>query len=336
MNPEDFEKAWSSLGAPAVRGELSGVRLPEVPPEVSAWAACDDRGRRHLLIGIRSENEPLVARASRGLEISTQALRVNDSLPATYIDLICLGEAHGATFCAVACDIAASVASYPADPRAAVVRALERWRAFWAVDPSGLGREEALGLYGELWFIVRWMGTVVRAAIERWEGPAGARHDFQWSTASVEVKTAISSSRGAVHEISSLEQLDNPVTGSLYLFSLQVTEDSLSANSLPVIVDQIMDALRDDPKALELFSERLALAGYSPAHAERYRRPLRIVAEELYRVEGTFPRLMPSSFPLGLPPGVQGISYRLSMAACAPWRIASSPLDPAGAFLRAI
>jgi hypothetical protein len=34
-----------------------------------------------------------------------------------------------------------------------------------------------------------------------------------------------------------------------------------------------------------IFSKKLAAAGYSPAHAEYYQRPLRILAEELYDVK---------------------------------------------------
>jgi hypothetical protein len=101
-------------------------------------------------------------------------------------------------------------------------------------------------------------------------------------------------------------------------------------------LDQVMDALGQDSSAGQLFIEKLALAGYSPAYADRYRRPLRIVSEELYRVEGHFPRLIPSSFPTGLPSGIQAVSYRLSLAACGSWRIASSPLDPSAQFLRLI
>jgi hypothetical protein len=220
------------------------------------------------------------------------------------------------------------------DPRTGVLRALERWRSFWSVDPSGLTREEVLGLFGELWFMTRWMGPVSRTVVERWQGPSGARHDFQWEMASIEAKAATASSRGVVHEISSLDQLDDPETGSLYLFSLQVADDVLAANTLPVLIDRIYSDISADEDAQRIFSERLADARYKPADAERYTRKLRVVREDLYQIDGSFPRLTHSTFSAGLPAGIQDVSYTLDLAACAPWRIASAPSDVAARFLR--
>src|SRR5262249_9615836 len=145
--------------------------------------------------------------------------------------------------------------------------------------------------FGELWFMLRWMGPVTNNVIERWQGPLGARHDFQWETSSVEVKTATGGSRGVVHEISSLEQLDNPESGSLYLFSLTASDDALGSNTLPILIEQISSEIEYDEEAKRAFFEKLARIGYNPAHAERYDRKLRIVREELYRVHGSFPRL---------------------------------------------
>jgi hypothetical protein len=86
-------------------------------------------------------------------------------------------------------------------------------------------------------------------------------------------------------------------------------------------------------EALSLFSERLAAAGYNPADEGRYARPFRILSEELYRVGGSFPRLTRESFGAGLPAGIEEISYSISMIAGGPWRVASSPRDPAATAL---
>jgi hypothetical protein len=231
-------------------------------------------------------------------------------------------------------NIITAVGADPSDPKAAVARCLDRWRSFWSVDQSGLTREQALGLFGELWFLFRWMGPLSVTGIARWQGPLGARHDFQWSVGSVEVKTAASGSGTLpIHFISSLDQLEAPEIGQLYLFSLHVTDDSLAANSLPALVEQITTTLNSDVEALASFAERLAKAGYNPADAGRYARPLRVLSEELFRVDGSFPKLTNASFHPGLPSGVAGVSYSLSMAACAAWRVAASPSELGAAFL---
>jgi hypothetical protein len=128
--------------------------------------------------------------------------------------------------------------------------------------------------------------------------------------------------------------LDAPEVGQLYLFSLHVADDALAVNSLPSLVVQATNALGDSEDAARLFSERLATARYNPAEADRYNRPLRLISEELFRVSDLFPRLTTASFPSGVPPGLAGISYTLSVGACGPWRVASSPTDAGAAFLQ--
>jgi hypothetical protein len=146
--------------------------------------------------------------------------------------------------------------------------------------------------------------------------------------ASFEVKASTSSlSSAPVHFISNIDQLSEPESGSLYLFSLHVTDDALASNTLPSVVELVTAMLAEDEESLNEFSKRLAEAGYSPAHAEYYQRPLRIISEELYAVRSDFPRLTRTSFSTGVPDAVQDISYCLGMAACTSWRIASSPSD---------
>jgi hypothetical protein len=305
-----------------------------MPAQAGVWIARDEAGRSHLIVELPQNAEPLAQRTTKGLDVVTRELRIGGRPPSTYIDLFCVELAHQKTFTAVACDIANAIVVSPLDPRGAVVRSLERWRSFWAADPLGLSREEALGLFGELWFMLRWMGPVTKTIVESWQGPLGARHDFQQETVSIEAKAAIASFRGVVHEISNLDQLDDPETGSLYLFSLQVADDALAANTLPVLIERVYSDLSSDEDAQRIFSERLASARYNPAHAERYTRKLRVIREELYRVEGSFPRLTRSTFQGGLPAGIQQVSYSLDLAACAPWRIATAASDPRVDFLR--
>jgi Putative PD-(D/E)XK family member, (DUF4420) len=333
MASPDLETAWSNLPNPE-SGQLRGVRVAGMPPRMPVYVAIDASRRRQLLVALLAETTPLKSSATRGLEVKTDELRIGDSPPARYIQLTCLHPSHHSTFTALGANIVAALQADPSDPKAAVARCLERWRSFWAIDPCGLSREEALGLFGELWFLLRWTGSLSAAHIARWQGPLGARHDFQWSSGSVEVKTAASGiSSAPVHAITSLDQLAPPEVGQLYLFSLHVADDALSTNSLPFLVGQINTLLAPDAEALDLFSERLAKAGYNPAEASRYVRPLRILSEELYRVDESFPRLTENSFGAGLPAGIGDIRYSLSMAACADWRIATAPDDPVLGFL---
>lgn len=333
MTGEDLDKVWAELPSPAA-GELSGIRASGLPLQSPVYIVVDRARTRQLMVAMVQGAEPLRSTTTRGLEVTTDELRIGDSPVRRYIRLVCLNASHHATFAALCTNIVAGVLRDPSDPKAAVVRCLERWRSFWVVDQSGLTREQALGLFGELWFLYRWSGPVSISSLARWQGPLGARHDFQWPVASIEIKASASvSGAGATHFIASLDQLADAETGQLFLFSLHVAEDNLAANSLPLLVERINAALASDGDALSLFSERLARTGYNPAEAGRYTRTFRVLSEELYRVDGSFPRLTRDNFAAGLPAGIGDVSYTLSMDACGPWLIATSPGDHGAAIL---
>jgi hypothetical protein len=260
-------------------------------------------------------------------------MQVGEEAPATYIDLGCVDPGFRDAFGALAADLVLRLAGGTGASREIVAETLRRWRRFWAVPQAGLSEEEALGLFGELWFLERWIG--VPLGVARWTGPSGSRHDFQWPEASVEVKASrVGIDGAAVHRISNLDQLADPESGRLYLYSLHVNRDALASNTLPGIVARLDAALEHRGEAQLAFRERLAAIGYSPAHASRYDQRWRVTAEELYRVETGFPRLTRCSFGAGLPAGVQEVSYCLDLAACGPWRTATRPTDPGLDFLR--
>jgi hypothetical protein len=242
------------------------------------------------------------------------------------VDLACFDSTQNATFSAVVQDLLSTL-NETAGPAADAIRtALIRWKTFWRSRPAGLSREEALGLFGELWFLRRWLAPVDARKIGRWMGSTGARHDFQWADASVEVKTAATgSSDGPVHPITNIDQLDDPETGKLYLFSLQVVDDSLASNTLPLLVNSLTTEM--DPELLGLFNEKLFGYGYDPVEEEAYKRNLRVINERLYEVKSDFPRITRRSFRPDLSVGVGAVSYTINMSACDSWQFSNSPAN---------
>lgn len=326
MTIAEIEDLWHKL-SPASASELSGQRIPGFPADAPIYLALDGSNRRHLLIEVTPDSAIIEMRSTHGLSVTTDELRVHNFAGATYIDLQCLQPNYHRTFAALVVDVLESLPKAK-DRRKAVSSCLERWRSFWLVNQAGLSREEALGLFGELWFLGRWLRPVTEARVEGWQGPHAARHDFQWKQLSIEVKTSAGSPASSpVHFISHIDQLSDPEFGKLYLFSLQVTDDALASNTLPSVIELVTAMLASDESSLAIFSKKLATAGYSPAHAEYYQRPLRILAEELYVVDSGFPRLTRNSFQSSVPPGVQDISYCLAISACAQWRVATSPAE---------
>lgn len=325
MNRESVDEVWLRVPRPQPGRQLNGLPVPS-DRDVRAWLALAPDGTRHLLVPVRVV-APLPTRPTRGLDIAVEELLVADEPSGAFIRLSPNATVPQTTFLAVATDVIEAVGG-SSDPAQAVASTLERWRWFWGVDPSGLDRDAALGLFGELWFLDRWLD--LHDGLDHWTGPSGTRHDFQWDAVSVEVKaSAVRSDGSAVHRIHTLEQLEDPESGQLHLFSLQVRPDALSSNTLPVAVERLVRQLEDDDGRMRLLLQRLADSGYSPADADRHGQPWRVVDETLYEVRAGFPRLTRTSWAGGPPNGIERISYALNLAACRDFAIAASPSQAA-------
>ena len=335
MTLEEMETVWSSLEASPFPDGISGRRASGMPSERATYLAVDGRGRRHLLILVPDNTEPLSQRETRGLEVTTASFQVGSNVEALYVDLACVDQAQNPTFSAVSQDMLRTLARPHGLLRDDIVSALARWRAFWSTRAEGMSREDALGLTGELWFMRRWLSPVNAEVVGRWQATEDARHDFQWADVSVEVKTTASRTPGPLHSISSLDQLDNPEQGQLFLFSLQVNEDALAANSLHSLVGGLVTGLQYDFQALTSLNDKLASRGYNPADRAAPARKFRVLAERLYRVDEGFPRITRATFrPDGLPSGVVAIGYTIDLAACQQWLVAAGPTDEGASFLR--
>ena len=231
MIPEELETTWANLEIPVSPEGISGIRVSGMPLEKAVYLAVDGRGRRHLLISVPDDTVPLTQRETKGLEVSTSQFQVGSNPEALYVDLVCIDNAQIPTFSAVTQDILRTLAKLHGPSRDSIINALARWRSFWSTKADGMSREDALGLFGELWFMRRWLVPLNSEIIGRWQATNNARHDFQWAAASVEVKTTASRTHEEpLHSISSLDQMDDPEQGQLYLFSLQVSEDALAVN----------------------------------------------------------------------------------------------------------
>jgi hypothetical protein len=327
MTLEELESSWSALQPPGMPDAISGRRAVGLPPDRPVYVAIDSRRRRHLLIQVPDVTAPVSQRETRSLEVTTARFQVGSNPEAQYVDLVCTDSAQHATFTAIAEDLIQSLRRSPGPLRDSILSALARWRAFWTAKATGMSREDALGLFGEMWFLRRWLGALNAASVRSWQATHAARHDFQRPSASVEVKTAATQSAGApVHHITSLEQLASPEQGELYLFSLQVCDDALAANTLHSLVASVTADLQSDFQALSDFNDKLAARGYSPSDQQAPARSLRVVRERLYRVDARFPKLVRATFdPQGIPDGIVSVGYELDLGACEAWLVASRP-----------
>ena len=297
---------WASVPRPT-----AGLLRAREPSRLGGvWYAWDDQGRRHLLLPVPADNEETVFFETRGLIAAVCQLHLDEGPSGTWADIGCLDAGSAEAFAALGQELDEQLTISQSNVLTVISDVLERWRRFWleAAPPGMLDTAAEVGLIGELWFLLRWLMT--GASVRHWTGPLGDRNDFVSTSVSVEVKAAsVRAGELPTHPIAHLDQLADPVDGSLLLFSLGVARDAAGDTTLPGLVAEAEMLYRDTPY-LNAWRQRIHAAGWRPPHAESYSRRFRVVSQQLYRVDDNFPRLVRSSFNDQQPPaGVSEVRY---------------------------
>jgi hypothetical protein len=275
-------------------------------------------------------------RRSLLLRVSTAAIEQIEELPsARGVSVVLLpGNGNGQStlelqldepgandvFTALVADVAQATTSAGDDDSAVklFLGRLSRWMRLLQREAQGLSAERQRGLYAELWFIRERLAGAVELveAVQAWQGPSGAPHDFQTASGSIEVKST-ATNQPQVVRISSERQLDETGTPALHLLHVSLDVHRDSGESLPQMVASLRAAVDGGPAAT-LFDDRLLDVGYIDIHAPHYAHTGYTLREvNFFELADGFPRITEQS----LPPGIGGVSYTLSIAACLPFRV---------------
>ena len=193
---------------------------------------------------------------------------------------------------------------------------LAQWQQFFESNTlNGLSDESQRGLYGELYFLKNYVlstpGAFV-AEVAAWTGPKNRQHDFQFGDVVVEVKTS-SAKQHQKLMITSEQQLDETLVGTLFLFHLSVSKVENHADTLPALVQNIRKMLHPDYAATVIFEDALLARGYLDPQSWRYEKTGYTIRDSnFYRVAGKFPRLTERN----LPTGVGDLKYSISVSEC--------------------
>ena len=319
-NVDGLAEKWKQVASCDLRNGWRALRIPDVIETHNIFIALDGLGLKHLIILAPGADSAKLWK-TKGLEIASGEFGIGDSPLAAGIRLSCLDKDFEETFGSLA-EAVVRAARVSPDPTAAALETANEFRWFWSAHPQSMTGEQELGLFGELWCLNRYFSMSIDAAIEGWNGPMGARHDFQFTKGSLEVKATSKAGIAPVVVIANLEQLSDPVTGGLFLFVIQASEDALASNSLVAEIQSLLAKV--GPAGKVALMERLAKTGYNPVLNQQLRRRFRILNEGLYKVGSDFPRITASTFlPNGLPLGTGNISYTLDTAVLNNWLIAS-------------
>jgi hypothetical protein len=291
--------------------------------------ALDAARCRHVLVEIpEGEFGELSERTSRGIAVQTVELRTGGGITGRFIEIVCLDAQGHAALDTIAVELIEALEAGASIGRVRLVQnVLAKWRRFWSGIAQGvLSKEGQLGLFGELWFLNRWLvpAVGVSAAIRMWRGPAAARNDFEAPGLAIEVKTT--GRVDGAHVIHGLDQLLEPPGGKLMLFSLLVRDEASGTEGLPAQVAESRGLIAEDYELQSQFDALIYAAGYDDRLAAEYAKlVLRIRDTGLYSVTQGFPRLVPASLVAGVPAGVSAVEYQLRLDAAGAWLLAATP-----------
>jgi hypothetical protein len=290
-------------------------RLPtSVKPDIFL-AVTSPEHFKCLTISIK-RNIPVDLAALEGLrDISVEV--VVDGAPAEqqFIVFKLINNQHQDIFAVLCADLISSVSDITDDRQllAELLRRFVQWQSLF--DRAGLealSPDEQQGLYGELYFLRKYLTRVSNTVvpIDSWKGPMRHIRDFQIQEWGLEVKTT----RGGGPEllrISNERQLDEDQLETLVLLHLSVEVQQGSGESLNQIADEISKLLADDFTAQSGFKRKLIEAGYFDRHRSGYEiSGYSIRNESFYEVLSNFPRVKEAD----LRKGVGDVKYSISVA----------------------
>lgn len=201
-----------------------------------------------------------------------------------------------------------------------VLNRFEKWKSLFSkIGLQGLKPEEQRGLYGELYFLRKFLrnNNDFISVVNTWIGTAKEVRDFQSNSWAVEVKTTHGNNHQKVH-ISSERQLDISNLENLFLYHISLEQLQNSEETLNDIVDSVSEILRIETISLNKFKSKLYEVGYFDLQRNLYENiGYRIRQDDYYKVENDFPRIEEND----IRPGVGDVKYSIILSQCTPFVI---------------
>lgn len=191
----------------------------------------------------------------------------------------------------------------------------EKWQSlFNKFTMQGLTPEEQRGLFGELFFLRKYLQhkSDFQNVLNTWVGASKEIRDFQFNDWALEVKTTVGNNHQKIH-ISSERQLDTTHLETLYLYHLSLEKTQESGESLPQIILSIHEIILADTISVNRFRAKLYEVGYFQHHENLYSSTgYQVRQDNYYKVEGDFPRLQENE----LRNGVGDVKYSIIISQC--------------------
>ena len=196
-----------------------------------------------------------------------------------------------------------------------ILNRFEKWKSlFTRMISEGLTPEEQRGLFGELYFLRKFLqcNNSLQLILNTWVGSAREVRDFQMNNWAVEVKTTHGNNHQKV-QINSERQLDITHLEKLFLYHISLEKVQESGETLNQIVASINDLLATDSIASNRFKSKLYEAGYFDHHIGLYDSTGYFIRQDtFYKVENNFPRIQENE----IRSGVGDVKYSIILSQC--------------------
>jgi len=204
-----------------------------------------------------------------------------------------------------------------------VLNRFEKWKSLFSkIGLQGLKPEEQRGLFGELYFLRKYLklNSDYLAIINTWTGTEKQIRDFQSGSWAVEVKTTHGNNHQKI-QINSERQLDTTNLEDLFLYHISLEQQQNSGETLNELVDLVIDILNAEIIALNKFKSKIYEVGYFDLQRNLYETiGYHIRQDEFYKVEKDFPRIEEND----LRSGVGDVKYSIILSQCATFSICES------------
>lgn len=189
------------------------------------------------------------------------------------------------------------------------------WKKLFKPNQARLTENEVLGLIGELLYLrdIMFNSYGFDIALDSWTGPEYTHKDFSLDETWHEIKTISVGKRDV--RISSLEQLDSDVEGTLAVYELERMSPSFHGIKLNAIVTDILSLLPHNTQK-ELFLNKLSQFGYDFS-TEYDNFVFSFIVLSKYKVDNSFPRLTRCD----IPNAIQRVQYDITLTELDPYKI---------------
>lgn len=319
---EELEALWEKLDDTPrdPGGGWRRLRIPGLGSTPIYLAVSLETGLEGLVLEIPTKTLPvgIGLPTSVGIEMISEPI-VPGRSGITRLILGLTSDGFRDVFRALALDVAIvlSETSGSETIAAVFVSRVRRWQRFLEIHGmSGLSDTARRALFSELLVLQQLLchGVDKSKVIEGWRGPNREPHDFVLPRGDIEVKSTGGQATDRL-EVANLEQLDDLGAKELWIVHTILVETERSGQTLPELVASVREA---SGEAVDLYEERLHLAGYIAEHEAIYKRPrYEVLASDAFRVSDGFPRLTPAS----VHEGIVSARYAISLSAIEPFRV---------------